>query len=125
MDENMNEKDAEFEEVKENASCCKNECSHKRNEKNSDMSIFVLGLLGVILPLWNPMLSLVGFVLALIAVIKGHKVRKSGSVSGLVRAGFTLGIMSLVIAGVNLVFGLSFTLRFITPYHYFYRTFWF
>lgn len=125
MDENFEDKtneNAQYEEVKESAPEYKKKCKSCKSE--NDMTVFVLGLLGLVLPLWNPLLAIVGFVLGLIAVIKGNRARKAECASNLSRVGFALGIIAMTIAGVTLVFGCSFAIRFMFPYHFFYRTFW-
>ncbi|GEM_PF-2747459 len=126
MDENK--QDVEFTEgacdekqccSKDEKACCAKKCA-------SPLSIFTLGLLAVVFSLWNSVFAPLGFVLGLIAVIKGHKARHLESVPGLSTAGWVMAIVSMVISGISLVYAICTFSFFAFPYHHvFYRTFWF
>ena len=136
MDENTEKKadvnEAEFVDVKEDASsvkdCSKKECCAKKNtRKNGEMSVFVLGIISLVSSVWNPIFALLGFILGIIAVVKGHKARKCEEVPGFATAGWIMGIIALVVSGATLLFCLctiASLASFIHPYFY-YRTFWF
>ena len=133
--ENVNGEDAVFTEAKpaenpDKKECCSKDdkscCSKKNQKKSGVMPVFVLGLLSLLLPLWNSVFALLGFVLGIIAVVKGHKARHMEEVPGLATAGWVMGIIGMVVCGITLVYTICTVASFVVPYHHmYYRTFWF
>lgn len=131
MDENINEikidqedvketKEVKFESVNDDVKCEKCE---KIEKEGNPLAVFVLGLLSILsAALGSTLLPLIGFILGLIAVIKGNKPRKLEEKPGIITAGWIMGIIGMIICGTSIVFTAVQIITYV-PYHYYFRYF--
>lgn len=101
----------------------------KRSDSDTGVSVFILGLLSILLAvLGNTVLPLIGVILGLIAVIKGSKLRKKEDRPGIITAGWIMGIVGMVLSAVVLIFSIieiASVVSVMVPHRYYFRYLYF
>lgn len=84
-------------------------------DNDPGQTTFILGLLSLLSVLILDGLGIVGFVLGIIAVVKGGNLKKDGVYTSLLSAGYVMGLIGLILSSIKLAlvvfgFGLAFSL---------------
>lgn len=93
---------------------------HYKNEGGrGETTVFVLGLLSLLAVFVLDGLGIVAFILGIISVVKGNALKREGVDTSLVRSGWVMGLIGLIISSIKLfliifVFGFAIATPLIT-----------
>lgn len=127
-EQNISNESKETEETKKDCGCCHDAKYEKKAEVKHEagVSVFVLGLLSLVLSgLGYFLLPFVGFILGLIAVVRGNKPRKLEEMPGLIYAGWVMGIIGMIVCAVVIFANIGQLGVVLLPYHIYLRHFYF
>ena len=87
------------------------------NGKDPGQTTFILGLLSLLAVLVLEGFGIVGFVLGIISVVKGGRLKNEGVKTSLLSAGYVLGLIGLILSSIKLAIlvfgiGIAFTVPF-------------
>ena len=92
------------------------EPKNNNSDKDIGQTTFVLGLLSLLFQTVFGGITIAAFVLGILAVVKGGRLKRAGYNTSLLSAGYIMGLIGLILSSIVVVlFSMLFGIAFIIP----------